>query len=85
MGYSLRKLLLLPFCWCLLFASEPNVTHSDAISVKEALDQLRVTGSVLMIAAHPTMRIPLSSPISLVEEMFGRRISHSHVVRADRT
>jgi LmbE family N-acetylglucosaminyl deacetylase len=35
------------------FASERNVTHSDAISVKQSLDRLCVTGSVLMIAAHP--------------------------------
>jgi LmbE family N-acetylglucosaminyl deacetylase len=34
-------------------ASEPNITRSDAISVKQALDRLSVTGSVLMIAAHP--------------------------------
>src|SRR5208283_2406247 len=35
------------------FASAPNETHSDAIDVKQSLDRLAVTGSVLMIAAHP--------------------------------
>ncbi len=34
-------------------ASTPNETQSDAISVKQSLDRLAVTGSVLMIAAHP--------------------------------
>ena len=53
MNYWFRKLALLPLFSLLLAAAEPNVTHSDAISVKQALDRLRVTGSVLMIAAHP--------------------------------
>ena len=48
-----RTLALLPLFTCLVRASEPNVTHSDAISVKLALNRLCVTGSVLMIAAHP--------------------------------
>jgi LmbE family N-acetylglucosaminyl deacetylase len=37
----------------LALASAPNETQSDAISVKQSLDRLAVTGSVLMIAAHP--------------------------------
>jgi LmbE family N-acetylglucosaminyl deacetylase len=49
----IRRLALLLLAASLLAASEPNVTHSDAISVKQALDRLSVTGSVLMIAAHP--------------------------------
>jgi LmbE family N-acetylglucosaminyl deacetylase len=53
MCFRIRRLAILPlFSFCLL-ASEPNVTHSDAISLKQALDRLQVTGSVLMIAAHP--------------------------------
>ncbi len=45
---------LLPFLFAsFLVASEPNITHSDAISIKQSLDKLCVTGSVLMIAAHP--------------------------------
>ena len=36
-----------------LRAASPNETISNAIEVKEALDHLPVTASVLMIAAHP--------------------------------
>src|SRR5689334_23929202 len=53
MGYWFPRLLLFPVCSLVLLSSQPNVTHSDAISVKQSLDQLCVTGSVLMIAAHP--------------------------------
>lgn len=53
MRFRIRRLAILPLFSFLLLASEPNVTHSDAISVKQALDRLQVTGSVLMIAAHP--------------------------------
>jgi LmbE family N-acetylglucosaminyl deacetylase len=51
--FSLRVLPLLCLFAALGRGSEPNVTHSDAISVKQSMDRLRVTGSVLMIAAHP--------------------------------
>ncbi len=44
-------LLCLTTGWA--FASAPNETQSDAIDVKQSLDRLAVTGSVLMIAAHP--------------------------------
>src|SRR6185437_13670866 len=53
MLYTIRSLALLPLFASVLVASGPNVTHSDAISVKQSLDRLAVTGSVLMIAAHP--------------------------------
>jgi LmbE family N-acetylglucosaminyl deacetylase len=49
----IRSFAILPFFASVLLAGGPNVTHSDAISVKQALDKLAVTGSVLMIAAHP--------------------------------
>ncbi len=45
--------LLLCVTTSFAFASAPNETHSDAIDVKQSLDRLAVTGSVLMIAAHP--------------------------------
>jgi len=45
--------LLVCLTTCSAFASTPNETQSDAINVKQALDRLTVTGSVLMIAAHP--------------------------------
>jgi LmbE family N-acetylglucosaminyl deacetylase len=48
-----RGLALLPLFASLALSSGPNVTHSDAISVKQSLDRVAVTGSVLMIAAHP--------------------------------
>ena len=49
----IRPFVALPLLACVLFASEPNVTSSNAIDVKQALDRLVNTGSVLMIAAHP--------------------------------
>jgi LmbE family N-acetylglucosaminyl deacetylase len=53
MLHWIRPLALLPFFAPGLVAFRPNITHSDAISVKQSLDRLAVTGSVLMIAAHP--------------------------------
>ena len=53
MWVRLRCLFFLNVFAFSLTAFQPNVTHADAISVKEALDRLCVTGSVLMIAAHP--------------------------------
>jgi LmbE family N-acetylglucosaminyl deacetylase len=53
MRHWIRSFAILPFFASALLASGPNVTHSDAISVKQSLDKLAVTGSVLMIAAHP--------------------------------
>jgi LmbE family N-acetylglucosaminyl deacetylase len=53
----MKRLRFFQFLLCLTtgwaFASAPNETRSDAIDVKQSLDRLAVTGSVLMIAAHP--------------------------------
>jgi len=52
----MRRHLCFQLFFCLAgltFGSAPNETHSDAINVKQSLDRLAVTGSVLMIAAHP--------------------------------
>jgi LmbE family N-acetylglucosaminyl deacetylase len=50
-----RRFFQLVLCVTTGFAlgSAPNDTQSNAIDVKQSLDRLAVTGSVLMIAAHP--------------------------------
>jgi LmbE family N-acetylglucosaminyl deacetylase len=49
----IRPILVVPLLTYLLAASQPNTTSSSAIDVKQVLDRLSNTGSVLMIAAHP--------------------------------